>query len=208
MSSSADPGTPIWSPPFRGGALRLRISEPGPAVHRKPAVARLDQRAAHLIDVEDTMATTQTEGPAPHATGAAGERPSMTAVDEVAWGPAPGVFPAGCAFCVLHGDPGAAGREFTVRLKASEGYCFAPHSHPHDEHVTVITGALLLGNGARADRESARTLGPGGYAFLPREEFHYAWTTEDDTVFQVNAVGPFAITYANPADDPRNAPTH
>ncbi len=139
--------------------------------------------------------------------GAMGERPALLEKDELRWGAAPEVFPAGCAFCVLHGDPGAAGKEFTVRLKTSQGYVFAPHSHPHDEHVTVIAGMLLLGNGPRLDRDGARPLGPGGYAFLPRDQFHYAWSTQDDTVFQVNAVGPFGISYANPEDDPRGAPT-
>jgi hypothetical protein len=27
----------------------------------------------------------------------------------------------------------------------------------------------------------------------------------DDVVFQVNAIGPFGITYANPEDDPRRS---
>lgn len=153
------------------------------------------------------QATGEPARAADETAGAAGERPALMEKDEVTWGPAPGVFPAGCDFCVLHGDPGAAGKQVTVRLKASQGYCFAPHRHTHDEHVTVIEGTLLLGNGSRLDRASARALGPGGYAFLPRNEFHYAWPTEDDTVFQVNLVGPFDITYADPADDPRNAAT-
>lgn len=132
------------------------------------------------------------------------ETPALRARDEVTWGPAPDVFPAGAQFCVLHGDPTAAGAMFTVRLKASEGYCFAPHSHPHDEHLTIISGTLLLGNGPTLDRTRATALGPGSYVFLPKEQFHYAWATDDDTEFQVNAIGPFAITYAHPEDDPRN----
>jgi quercetin dioxygenase-like cupin family protein len=109
-------------------------------------------------------------------------------------------------FCVLHGAPDAAGALFTVRLKTGDGYVFAPHSHPHDEHVTVVAGALWLGNGAKLDRAEARRLDVGGYAFLPKEQFHYAWA-EGETVFQVSAIGPFAITYANPDDDPRGART-
>jgi hypothetical protein len=31
---------------------------------------------------------------------------------------------------------------------------------------------------------------------------HYAWFTEP-TVFQVHGVGPWGVTYVNPADDPR-----
>lgn len=128
--------------------------------------------------------------------------PALVAPDEAEWMPAPDAFPEGAQLCVLHGSPDAAGRMFTVRLKTADGYVFAPHSHPHDEHVTVITGALLLGNGRELDRAQAQRLGPGGYAFLPREQFHFAWA-EDETVFQVSAIGPFGITYANPGDDPR-----
>ncbi|WP_242342317.1 cupin domain-containing protein [Anaeromyxobacter terrae] len=138
-------------------------------------------------------------------TTAGAEAPAFMARDELSWGPAPEVFPAGAQFCVLHGDPGAQGAMFTVRLKASHGYCFAPHSHPHDEHVTILSGSLLLGTGPTLDRTRVRTLEPGSYVFLPREQFHYAWAADDDTVFQVHAIGPFAITYANPEDDPRNA---
>lgn len=132
------------------------------------------------------------------------EPPQLFATEEMAWGPAPDVFPPGVHLCVLHGDPAAAGGVFTVRLRASDGIVFAPHSHPHDEHVTVVSGTLVLGNGSAIDRSASRRLGPGGYAFLPREQFHYAWA-DGDTVFQVSAVGPFGITYADPADDPRNA---
>jgi quercetin dioxygenase-like cupin family protein len=136
----------------------------------------------------------------------AGSRPAPEIVrqDEMRWGPAPDAFPAGAQLCLLHGDPAAPGEMFSVRLRASERYVFAPHSHPHDEHITVISGRLALGNGPTLDRGSVTILEPGGYAFLPRDQFHYGWPAADDTVFQVEAVGPFAITYANPDDDPRS----
>jgi quercetin dioxygenase-like cupin family protein len=140
--------------------------------------------------------------------GQAREAARLWSRDELTWQPAPDAFPKGAHFCVLHGDPGAQGQVFTVRLKASQGYVFAPHSHPHDEHVTVISGALQLGEGDTLDRTRTRTLGPGGYAFLPRDQFHYAWPAEDDTVFQVEAVGPFGITYARREDDPRGGSVH
>lgn len=134
--------------------------------------------------------------------GSPREVPALIPQEEMRWGPAPDVFPAGAQFCVLHGDPGGGGM-FSVRLKASERYVFAPHCHPHDEHVTVISGRLELGNGRTLDRSGTQVLEPGGYAFLPKDQFHYAWALDEDTVFQVEAIGPFGITYANPADDPR-----
>lgn len=139
--------------------------------------------------------------------GSAGEPPALIAHDEMKWGPAPDVFPAGAQLCLLHGDPAAEGALLSVRIKASQGYVFAPHNHPHDEHITVISGRLALGSGAMLDRTAARILEPGDYAFLPKEQFHYAWPAADDTVFQVELIGPFAITYARPEDDPRAAGT-
>jgi hypothetical protein len=35
---------------------------------------------------------------------------------------------------------------------------------------------------------------------------HYAWST-GPTIIQINGMGPFEITYVNPADDPRNKAT-
>ena len=70
----------------------------------------------------------------------------------VKWGPAPPFFPAGAKFAVLQGDPSAAG-EYTVRLRMPAGYVIAPHWHPTDEHVTVVSGTMLLGMGDQVDRE-------------------------------------------------------
>lgn len=140
--------------------------------------------------------------------GGPSEAPALFAPDELQWGPAPDAFPAGAQLCVLHGDPAAPGALFSVRLKASQRYVFAPHRHPHDEHITVISGRLELGNGATLDHGATRILEPGGYAFLPRDQFHYAWAAAEDTVFQVEAIGPFAITYARPEDDPRSRAAH
>ena len=93
---------------------------------------------------------------------------------------------------------------FSVRLRAGEGFVFAPHKHPHDEHVTVISGRLELGEGERIEPGRSRIMEAGGYAFLPREQFHYGRALSADTTFQVEAIGPFGITYARPEDDPRS----
>jgi len=43
--------------------------------------------------------------------------------------------------------------------------------------------------------------GRGGYALLPAEMRHYA-LAKTDAIVQVHGMGPFALTYVNPADDP------
>jgi hypothetical protein len=44
----------------------------------------------------------------------------------------------------------------------------------------------------------------GGYAVLPANMRHFAFARTAVTV-QIAGIGPFAITYVNPADDPRNS---
>jgi hypothetical protein len=46
---------------------------------------------------------------------------------EIKWGPAPPSLPAGAQIAILEGDPSKAGRPFTIRLKAPDGYKIPPH---------------------------------------------------------------------------------
>jgi len=119
-----------------------------------------------------------------------------------AWAPAPPFMAKGAQFAVFQGDPGQPG-VYTIRLKLPEGYVIPPHFHPTDEQVTVISGHFLVGMGDEVDRYKARRLGPGGFITAPAQAHHYA-IAADDVVVQVHGMGPFAITYVSPTDDPRN----
>lgn len=127
----------------------------------------------------------------------------MQAAD-IKWGPAPPVFPAGAEFAVIAGDPASTG-EVVVRLKMPAGYRIPPHWHPTDEHVTVISGTLGIGMGDKLDKKHSKVLKAGGYALAPANMHHFAWT-RTGAVVQVNLMGPFQITYVNPADDPSKKP--
>lgn len=121
----------------------------------------------------------------------------------ISWGPAPAVFPAGAQMAVLQGDPGSASL-FTVRLKLPNGYKLAPHTHPTDENVTVISGAFQVGMGTTVDPKGMMTLQPGGFVTAPANHAHYA-IARGETIVQVHAMGPFALTYVNPADNPQTS---
>ena len=123
---------------------------------------------------------------------------------QVNWGPAPAVFPAGAQMAVLQGDPGATGL-FTVRLRFPNGYKVAPHTHPTDEHVTVISGVFAVGMGTAIKANETMALSAGGFVVAPANHPHYA-IARGVTVVQVHAMGPFALTYVNPADTPMPAP--
>jgi quercetin dioxygenase-like cupin family protein len=119
---------------------------------------------------------------------------------QVTWGDPPPVLNKGAQFAVVSGNPGAAG-PFVIRLKMPAGYKIAPHWHPTDEHVTVLSGTFALGMGDTFDAKASKTLTSGGYALLPAEMRHFAWTKDGATV-QVHGMGPFVLNYVNPADDP------
>jgi Domain of unknown function (DUF4437) len=119
----------------------------------------------------------------------------------VKWGPAPPFLPAGAQFALLDGDPGKATR-VTLRLKLPAGYQIPAHLHPTQEDLTVISGSAYLGMGDVLNKKASTLLKPGGFAPLPAKMNHYLWTTEE-TVVQVHLQGPFEITYADPANDPR-----
>ena len=121
----------------------------------------------------------------------------------VTWGPAPAVFPAGAQMAVLQGDPSGSAL-FTVRLRLPDGYKLAPHTHPTDEHVTVISGTFRVGMGTTIDPKGMMTLQPGGFVTAPANHAHYA-IAQGVTIVQVHALGPFALTYVNPADNPQTS---
>ena len=121
------------------------------------------------------------------------------------WGPAPPVLPPGAEFAVLQGDP-ASNAPFTIRLRLPSGYRIPPHTHPTDEHVTVLTGRFLVGMGVTFETDGLSALDPGGFVTAGANEAHYA-TAVGSTVIQVHAIGPFALTYVNPADAPGTDPS-
>lgn len=106
-------------------------------------------------------------------------------------------------FVVVSGDPGKVG-PFAVRLKMPAGYKIAPHWHPTDEHVTVLSGTLALGMGERFDKAAMKDLPAGAYGLLPAEMRHFAMA-KTAAIVQVHGTGPFVLTYVNPADDPSKA---
>ena len=120
---------------------------------------------------------------------------------EIKWGPAPAVLPPGAEAAVLFGDPSEDGL-FVLRLKLPASYSVAPHTHPVNEVITVISGTFRMGMGEVADQSKAQPLPAGSFFALPPGTAHYVYTAEE-TVVQISTVGPWGLTYINPKDDPR-----
>lgn len=124
--------------------------------------------------------------------------PVLLPASTVTWGAAPPVLPAGAKMAVVSGDPSKAGL-YAIRLQMPAGYTIAPHWHPTDEHVTVLSGTFGLGMGETFG--AVKDMPAGSYALLPADMRHFAKAVTAATV-QIDGMGPFAITYVNAADDP------
>jgi quercetin dioxygenase-like cupin family protein len=120
--------------------------------------------------------------------------------NNVAWGPAPSVFPAGAKMAVMSGDPTKEG-VFQVELSFPDGYKIPAHFHPTDEVVKVQEGTFLVGMGDKLDPKKTKTMAQGDSASMPAGMHHFA-IAKGATTVAVTAKGPFAMTYVNPADDP------
>jgi quercetin dioxygenase-like cupin family protein len=140
-----------------------------------------------------------------HGQSTYGQTASSHKATKLSWGPAPPVFPAGAKMAVVDGDPSKAA-PFTVELAFPDGYRIPPHFHPTDEAVEVKKGTFLVGMGDTLDVAKTKTMKVGDKGQIPANHHHYA-VARGATVVSVKSMGPFALIYVNPADNPQGA-TH
>ncbi len=124
----------------------------------------------------------------------------MVTPGELKWGDVPSL-PPGAKVAVIEG-PLDQPKPFTIRLRFPENYKIPAHWHPAIEHVTVISGTFNMGTGDKLDQSRTKALTTGSVAIMQPKTNHYAWNKEETEV-QVHGVGPWAVNYVNPADDPR-----
>jgi quercetin dioxygenase-like cupin family protein len=124
----------------------------------------------------------------------------LVAPTDLKWADVPSL-PPGAKIAVIEGPMNEA-KPFMMRLRFPANYQIPAHYHGAIEHVTVISGTFNMGLGDKLDTKATRPLGPGGVAIMQPGTRHFAWT-EGETVVQVHGVGPWTVTYVNPADDPR-----
>jgi quercetin dioxygenase-like cupin family protein len=122
--------------------------------------------------------------------------------DEIKWVEAPPSLPKGATVAVLEGDPTKEG-PFTMRAKMPDGYRVPPHTHPQTERVTVISGTLHIGMSEKFDEKSTKAMPAGSFGYWPAGMKHFAYV-KGETIIQLNGIGPWAINYLNPEDDPRD----
>ena len=105
---------------------------------------------------------------------------------------------------ILYGDPEVAGEAFVMRIRELPGGIVPPHSHPVDEHITVVQGTWFFALGDEYKAESLQELKPGSYAFAPKGSTMFGYSP-GGAIVQVHGVGPFRIHWhggLHTLDDP------
>ena len=125
---------------------------------------------------------------------------SIVTPNDLKWVDVPSL-PPGAKIAVIEGKMNEPG-PITARLKFPANYKVPAHFHPGVERVTVLTGTMNFGMGDKLDAKQTTAVGPGGFLIMPPNMNHFVWTTEE-AISQINVIGPWTVTYVNPADDPR-----
>jgi quercetin dioxygenase-like cupin family protein len=133
----------------------------------------------------------------------AGSEHKIIAPEEMEWKSGPEALPPRAQAVVLYGDPAKEGL-FAMRVKVPKGYHIPPHTHSKPEIVTIISGEARLGMGETADEAQAQKMSEGSFMAMPPGTAHYVYVDEDSVV-QLNSVGPWEVKYIDPKDDPRKA---
>ena len=123
--------------------------------------------------------------------GAAAPAPNVVVPDAVKWTAGTGSM-KGAQVAVIDGNPMKAG-EYAMRLKLPDGAKFAPHTHGNVEHVTVLSGTLMVGLGAKFDEAKMTALPAGSYVSVPKALAHYA-LAKGETIIQITGMGPSSMT--------------
>ncbi|OAI50050.1 hypothetical protein AYO45_00275 [Gammaproteobacteria bacterium SCGC AG-212-F23] len=129
------------------------------------------------------------------ASTAAFATPVIFKPSDIVFQPAPG-FPKGAQIVLLRGDLSKP-ELYTIRFKLPAGFTILSHWHDKDEELTVLSGAVNVGTGDKVDKSASIALAAGGYQIVPAMAHHYVWTSED-TVFQLDGMGPRTTTFVNP----------
>jgi quercetin dioxygenase-like cupin family protein len=105
----------------------------------------------------------------------------------VSFAPMGGAKDASAAF--LTGSQAAAGL-YTIRVRIAPGGSIAPHSHPDDRILTVVSGEVLYGFGPTADPTAAKLYRAGDVFVVPANAPHFAFAPEAEAIYQEAGMGP------------------
>jgi len=120
---------------------------------------------------------------------------------EMKWSAQGGLAMAGMEQVNLVGNPSEPG-PYTLRLKFPAGYKLAPHVHPDNREVTILSGTWYTGYGSAFETAALKALPAGSFYTEPANVAHFVEVREPVTI-QVSGMGPSGRMFVNPADSPK-----
>jgi quercetin dioxygenase-like cupin family protein len=97
---------------------------------------------------------------------------------------------------------------YTYHVRYPAGHTVGPHTHKSTEHVTVLSGTLLVGWGDVWNPTKLKEVRAGEVVEVPAGVVHFS-AVREETVMEVKITGRYEIEYVLESDDPRGgkAPT-
>jgi quercetin dioxygenase-like cupin family protein len=92
------------------------------------------------------------------------------------------------------GSPAQGGAIYALYVKYADGARSAPHTHPDQRVVTVISGTFYAGAGPEFDATKVTALKPGSVIVIPAGAVHYGWARDGDVILQEAGLGPSGTT--------------
>jgi hypothetical protein len=120
---------------------------------------------------------------------------------EMKWSAQGGLAMAGMEQVNLVGNPSEPG-PYTLRLKFPAGYKLAPHVHPDNREVTILSGTWYTGYGSSFEAMALKALPAGSFYTEPANVAHFVEVREP-VIIQVSGIGPSGRVFVNPATDTR-----
>ena len=103
-----------------------------------------------LVVTGALVAVAQPPAPSKPKPAPAASSHKMITPDQIKWGPAPPSLPPGAQWpCSMATRPSPACSRSGGNF--ADGWSVAPHWHPTDEHVVVLSGTFAVGVGDKAD---------------------------------------------------------
>ena len=82
---------------------------------------------------------------------------------------------------------------YTIRVHVARGGSIAPHTHPDERILTVVSGEVWYGFGDKVDLANAKLYATGAVFTVPADAPHWAEATTSDVVYQEAGMGPTAF---------------
>jgi len=112
-----------------------------------------------------------------------------------------GAMPKGLLRALLLGDPDRPGL-CIFRMKYPANFRVPPHYHWMAEHTTVLDGEVYVGMGDAFDEAKMTRYGAGDFFTVGVGVAHYVLTKDSSPTFELHVMGPWQMTFADPADHP------